>query len=83
MNARVLAAVAALFFWSCGAYAQHSGGASIFPQLGHSYPVMAVAYSPDGKILATGGADKSIKLWDMASGRELRTLICVRPWLPE
>jgi WD40 repeat protein len=36
--------------------------------------VCDVAYSPDGTILATASADSTIKLWDSASGKELRTL---------
>jgi RNA polymerase sigma factor (sigma-70 family) len=34
----------------------------------------AVAFAPDGKTLATGGRDGLVKLWDVASGRRLRTL---------
>src|SRR4030095_15451247 len=30
--------------------------------------------SPGGRVLATGGYDNSIKLWDVAGGKELRTL---------
>jgi WD40 repeat protein len=33
-----------------------------------------VAFSPDGKIFASGSSDQTIKLWDIATGAELRTL---------
>jgi WD40 repeat protein len=33
-----------------------------------------VALSPDGKVIAGGGRDNAIKLWDAATGRELFTL---------
>jgi len=34
----------------------------------------AVAYSPDGRRLATGNGDGSVKIWDAATSRELLTL---------
>src|SRR5207253_9160003 len=43
-------------------------------QLGHSHAVTAVAFSPDGIMLATGSGDRTIKLWDPATGRLLDTL---------
>src|SRR5262249_23479635 len=41
---------------------------------GHSKPVISVAFSPDGKRLATGSDDTSIRLWDTATGQPLRAL---------
>jgi WD40 repeat protein len=43
-------------------------------QAGHSYKADAMAFSPDGRHIATGGADTAIKIWDSATGRVLRTL---------
>jgi WD40 repeat protein len=40
---------------------------------GHSDPVMAVAYSPDGRYLASG-TEKELKLWEADSLREVRTI---------
>ena len=41
---------------------------------GHTGPVLAVACSPDGRLLASGGSDGTIRLWDVALQREVRTL---------
>jgi len=41
---------------------------------GHSGKVLSVAFSPDGKRIVSDGRDKTIKIWDAATGAELMTL---------
>jgi len=40
----------------------------------HSGSIESIAYSPDGTYLATASRDKTIKLWEVETGRLLRTL---------
>jgi WD40 repeat protein len=41
---------------------------------GHTKYVLDVAWSPDGKRLATASSDGTVKVWDLAAGEELLTL---------
>src|SRR5262249_47263950 len=41
---------------------------------GHSLPTRSVAFSPDGRLLATAAADGTACLWSAATGQELRRL---------
>jgi len=44
-------------------------------QRGHSGAVIVSEFSPDGKYIVTGGRDKTAKLWEVATGREMRTFL--------
>ncbi|CAD0228247.1 putative WD-40 repeat-containing protein [Planktothrix agardhii] len=41
---------------------------------GHSKTILSLAISPDGQTLVSGSRDKTIKIWELSTGRELRTL---------
>lgn len=57
------------------AYAvQVSDGSIVKKFEGHRDALHALALSPDGKTLATGGYDQKIRLWEIASGKESHLL---------
>ncbi len=44
-------------------------------QKGHELAVISVAVSPDSNYVATGSRDKSAKLWEIKTGREVRSFL--------
>jgi WD40 repeat protein len=56
---------------SCGMWPV---AASCAPSPATPTSVNSVAFSPDGRLLASGSDDSTIKLWEVATGREVRTL---------
>jgi WD40 repeat protein len=47
-----------------------STGASVCRLLGHSGPISAVAFTPEGQAVVTGSKDGTARLWDVATGKE-------------
>jgi len=68
-------APAALKGGATPADAAAGGGATLLKTLvGHKDCIYSVAWSPDGKLLASGSYDKMVKLWDVATGQEVKNL---------
>src|SRR5262245_50855594 len=65
--------VLALALSANGAAAQDRQKVEIVPALGHTERVTSVAVSDDGSRIISGSNDKTVKLWDGASGALLRT----------
>jgi WD40 repeat protein len=42
--------------------------------IGHTADVIGIAFSPDGRRIATASYDRTVKVWDTATGREVFTL---------
>ncbi|MBW4642280.1 MAG: serine/threonine protein kinase [Goleter apudmare HA4340-LM2] len=48
---------------------------------GHASDVNSVAFAPDGVTLASGSDDKTLKLWNLATAKEIRTLKGHSQWI--
>jgi len=54
------------------------GGRQVHTLTGHSDRVSVVAFSPNGKRVASGSWDRLVKIWDTATGALVSSLVGVR-----
>ncbi|MCF6360828.1 MAG: caspase family protein [Cyclobacteriaceae bacterium] len=59
-----------VFIWFTNLQAQNL---ETVVQRGHSRAVKSVDFSHDGAFIVSGSEDKTIKIWELSSGREIRT----------
>lgn len=65
----------AFFFISVLIAKAQTGTLQTVVQKGHDQAILSVAVSNDGFYAVTGSRDKSAKLWELSTGREVRTLL--------
>jgi WD40 repeat protein len=47
-------------------------------QIGHGNEIYSVAFAPDGRTIAAGGSERSVRIWDASTG-ELRRVLAQNP----
>ena len=70
----VFAVVIALYTLTATACLSGHAEGSTRTLTGHGGEVLAVAFAPDGRLLASGSSDQTIRLWDPVTGEERKLL---------
>lgn len=63
----------AALFWSATIATAAAIGVP-YVQVGHSEAIDRALFTPDGRFAVTTSGDKTIRVWDVASGREIRSI---------
>jgi len=78
-SARLLYLLALIFFLN-ESFAQQVGS-NIHIQQGHTDCVTTVVFLPDGKTALSGSWDRTLRLWDMTTGKEIRAFTGHDGWI--
>src|SRR5436309_407620 len=70
-----VSAIIALSFSRFSPGADELGGppATLAVLKGHTEPVYAISFTPDGKYVITGSFDRTLKMWEAATGTDVKT----------
>ena len=80
MKNLMISSIAALACSFCAISTVYSQNPQLILPLGHSGPLNSVAYSQDGKMIATSSSDWKVKIWDAETGNLFLTIEDFSEW---
>jgi WD40 repeat protein len=73
INAALFGLLLTIAFATNPARAQESENVAVVYEAPHANGIDSVVFSPDGRQVMSGGRDRALKLWDVASGHLIRS----------